>query len=109
MEVWRRKRGKALNSINKGLCNINRFFLGFIVIFLGFISINLKNASKLSINASKSNENVNIYSTNEVTSQSTSRYTLFTVVNYDLYQDKRQTNQQTNDIQVTNDRQTADK
>lgn len=48
-------------------------------------------------------------STNEVTSESTSRYTLITVVNYSAYQDKptnRLTNErQTSDKPTTNERQ----
>lgn len=44
-------------------------------------------------------------STGEVTSKSTSRYTIFTVVNYDLYQES---DKQT-DRQETNKRQTKDK
>lgn len=50
-----------------------------------------------------------LISTNEVTSESTSRYTLITVVNYALYQDKptnKLTNgRQTTDKVPTNDRQ----
>lgn len=46
-------------------------------------------------------------STNEVTSYSTSKYTVFTVVNYAKYQDKQQANQQTANKQLTNDQQTT--
>lgn len=35
--------------------------------------------------------------TGEVTSKSTNKYSVFTIVNYDLYQDNRQTNRQTSD------------
>ena len=50
-----------------------------------------------------------LISTNEVTSTSTNRYTLITVVNYALYQDKPTnkltTERQTTDKQTTNNRQ----
>lgn len=36
-----------------------------------------------------------LISTGEVTRQSTSKYTVFTIVNYNMYQDNQQTNQQT--------------
>lgn len=44
-------------------------------------------------------------STGEVTSKSTNKFTVFTVVNYELYQ----SNDMQNDNQVTNERQTNDK
>ena len=47
--------------------------------------------------------------TGEVTSKSTNKYSVFTIVNYDLYQDNRQTNRQTSDKQPTSNRQTSDK
>lgn len=46
--------------------------------------------------------------TGEVTSKSTNKYSVFTIVNYDLYQDNRQTNRQTSDKQPTSNRQTSD-
>lgn len=46
--------------------------------------------------------------TNEVTSKTTNKYSVFTIVNYDMYQDKRQANRQTTDKQVTSNRQTTD-
>ena len=46
--------------------------------------------------------------TNEVTSRTNFQYTVFTVVNYGLYQAKRQTNRPTSDKRLTNDRQTTD-
>lgn len=45
-----------------------------------------------------------LISTNEVTSKATNKYSVFTIVNYDMYQDKRQTT----DKQVTSNRQTTD-
>lgn len=42
-----------------------------------------------------------LISTNEVTSKATNKYSVFTIVNYDMYQDKRQANRQTTDKQVT--------
>jgi DNA replication protein DnaD len=52
-----------------------------------------------------------LMSTNEVTSQTTSRYTLITVVNFEKYQGKRQTERQTNDTQndTQNDKQPTNK
>lgn len=47
-------------------------------------------------------------STNEVTSYSTPQYTVFSIVKYNDYQDKRQANRQTTDKPLTNDRQTTD-
>lgn len=49
-----------------------------------------------------------LISTGEVTSKSTNKYSVFTIVNYDLYQDNRQANRQTSDKQATNNRQTSD-
>jgi hypothetical protein len=49
-----------------------------------------------------------LISTNEVTSKATNKYSVFTIVNYDMYQDKRQANRQTTDKQVTSNRQTTD-
>lgn len=49
-----------------------------------------------------------LISTSEVTSKATNKYSVFTIVNYDMYQDKRQTNRQTTDKQVTSNRQTTD-
>lgn len=46
--------------------------------------------------------------TGEVTSKSTNKYSVFTIVNYDLYQDNRQTNRQTSDKQPTSNRQASD-
>lgn len=46
--------------------------------------------------------------THEVTSYSTSKFTVFTVVNYAKYQDKRHTDRQTTDKPPTHDRQTTD-
>lgn len=46
--------------------------------------------------------------TNEVTSRTNHQYTVFTVVNYGLYQAKRQTNRPTSDKRLTDDRQTTD-
>ncbi len=46
--------------------------------------------------------------TGEVTSKSTNKYSVFTIVNYDLYQDNRQTNRQASDKQPTSNRQTSD-
>lgn len=46
--------------------------------------------------------------TGEVTSKSTNKYSVFTIVNYDLYQDNRQANRQTSDKQPTSNRQTSD-
>ena len=46
--------------------------------------------------------------TGEVTSKSTNKYSVFTIVNYDLYQDSRQTNRQASDKQPTSNRQTSD-
>lgn len=48
-----------------------------------------------------------LISTGEVTRQSTSKYTVFTIVNYNMYQDNQQTNQQTANKQLTNNQQTA--
>lgn len=45
-----------------------------------------------------------LISTNEVTSKATNKYSVFTIVNYDMYQDKRQAS----DKQVTSNRQTTD-
>ena len=45
-------------------------------------------------------------STNELTSKGTNRNTVFTVTNYDLYQSKEQTEQQTDNKQITNKQQT---
>lgn len=42
-----------------------------------------------------------LISTNEVTSKATNKYSVFTIVNYDMYQDKRQTNRQTTDNNET--------
>ena len=50
-----------------------------------------------------------LISTGEVTRQSTSKYTVFTIVNYNMYQDNQQTNQQTANKQLTNNQQTANK
>ena len=47
-----------------------------------------------------------LISTNEITSESTSKYTVFTVNNYDLYQSL--TNKSTNDQPATNQRPTSD-
>lgn len=44
--------------------------------------------------------------TNEITSKGTNRNTVFTVTNYDLYQAKEQTEQQTDNKQITNKQQT---
>lgn len=49
-----------------------------------------------------------LISTNEVTSKTTNKYSVFTIVNYDLYQDNRQTNRQASDKQPTSNRQTTD-
>lgn len=46
-------------------------------------------------------------STGEVTCLSTPNFTVFTVVNYSLYQDKQQTSQQTTNKPLTNDQQTT--
>lgn len=46
--------------------------------------------------------------TGEVTSKSTNKYSVFTIVNYDLYQDNRQTNRQASDKQPTSNRQASD-
>jgi hypothetical protein len=46
--------------------------------------------------------------TNEVTNQVTSNYRLISVVNYDLYQSKRQTERQGDDKAVTKQRQSDD-
>lgn len=48
-----------------------------------------------------------LISTGEVTRQSTSKYTVLTIVNYNMYQDNQQTNQQTANKQLTNNQQTA--
>lgn len=48
-----------------------------------------------------------LISTGEVTRQSTSKYTVFTIVNYNMYQDNQQTNQQTANKQPTSNQQTA--
>lgn len=48
-----------------------------------------------------------LISTGEVTRQSISKYTVFTIVNYNMYQDNQQTNQQTANKQLTNNQQTA--
>lgn len=48
-----------------------------------------------------------LISTGEVTRQSTSKYTVFTIVNYNMYQDNQQTNQQTANKQLTSNQQTA--
>ena len=48
-----------------------------------------------------------LISTGEVTRQSTSEYTVFTIVNYNMYQDNQQTNQQTANKQLTSNQQTA--
>lgn len=48
-----------------------------------------------------------LISTGEVTRQSTSKYTVFTIVNYNMYQDNQQTNQQTANKQLTNNQQMA--
>lgn len=45
-----------------------------------------------------------LISTNEVTSKATNKYSVFTIVNYDMYQDNRQAS----DKQVTSNRQTTD-
>lgn len=47
--------------------------------------------------------------TNEITSKGTNRNTVFTVTNYDLYQSKEQSEQQTNNKQITNKEQTINK
>lgn len=47
--------------------------------------------------------------TNEITSKGTNRNTVFTVTNYDLYQAKEQTEQQTDNKQITNKQQTNNK
>lgn len=47
-------------------------------------------------------------STSEVTSRTNYQYTVFTVVNYGMYQAKRQTSRQTTDKRLTNGRQTTD-
>lgn len=44
--------------------------------------------------------------TNEITSKGTSRNTVFTITNYDAYQAKQQTKQQTDNEQITNEQQT---
>lgn len=46
--------------------------------------------------------------TGEVTSKSTNKYSVFTIINYDLYQDNRQTNRQASDKQPTSNRQASD-
>lgn len=47
-------------------------------------------------------------SSGEVTSKSNNKYTVFSVVNYDSYQNVQQTDRQSNDIQMPNDRQSND-
>lgn len=47
-------------------------------------------------------------STHEVTSYSTSKFTVFTVVNYTKYQDKRRADRQATDKPPTHDRQATD-
>lgn len=44
--------------------------------------------------------------TNEITSKGTNRNTVFTVTNYDFYQSKEQSEQQTDNKQITNKQQT---
>lgn len=46
-------------------------------------------------------------STGEITSQSTSKYTVFTIVNYDTYQFAQPTDQPTTNQQLTNDQPTT--
>lgn len=46
--------------------------------------------------------------TNEVTSRTNHQYTVFTVINYGLYQAKRQANRPTSDKRLTDNRQTTD-
>ena len=46
-------------------------------------------------------------STNVITSTSTSKYTVFSVLNYDYYQTNQQTEQQTINKQATNEQQTS--
>lgn len=48
-----------------------------------------------------------LISTNEVTHKSTNKYSVFTIVNYDLYQDKRQANQQSTNNQLTINQQST--
>lgn len=45
--------------------------------------------------------------TGEITSKSTSKYTVFTVINYENYQSNQQTEQQTTNKQPTNEQQTV--
>ena len=47
--------------------------------------------------------------TNEITKQSTSKYTIISVSNYDIYQSSENDEQQTNNIQTTNKQQTNNK
>lgn len=46
-------------------------------------------------------------STNELTSRTNHQYTVFTVVNYTMYQAKQQTKQHTTNKRLTNDQQTT--
>ena len=48
-----------------------------------------------------------LISTNEVTRKSTNKYSVFTIVNYDMYQDKRQANQQSTNNQLTINQQST--
>lgn len=48
-----------------------------------------------------------LISTGEVTSKATNKYSVFTIVNYDMYQDKRQTNQQSTNNQLTINQQST--
>ena len=48
-----------------------------------------------------------LISTNEVTSKATNKYSVFTIVNYDMYQDKRQANQQSTNNQLTINQQST--
>lgn len=48
-----------------------------------------------------------LISTSEITIKPTSKYTVFTVTNYNIYQDEQQANQQTTNNQLTNDQQTT--
>ena len=51
----------------------------------------------------------NLKRTNEITSKGTNRYTIYTVINYDLYQNQNTDNNQQENDQITNEQPTSNK
>lgn len=75
-----------------------------------FISSNKKLSDELGLTLQEVRTAIkHLKSTNELTSKGSNKNTVFTVVNYDLYQSKEQAEQQTSNKQVTNEQQTNNK